>query len=254
MTKQVTNFSHLKTPGSIQTSRNQESNRHHFTSARNIWPKPFPSIAMMMQPPRPAGSITQYRHLCSLCLCPEMRKPNYKIGAVGGFEGVLRKDIMQYILQNWLADIFYSVFHVETLWLLDQTMQEINQGVFWGDKVWWCCSRWAENLFHPCFWPHLDNKFSLFSGCCVFFWAFFLRNWQLLEIINVLIVNKKQDVFWSMLYGWCLVLWWCFSFYAFRYFSVLMPSLLKQRYSIVKEKWIIAETELAWALRCLLLV
>ncbi|KAK9215014.1 hypothetical protein WN944_007021 [Citrus x changshan-huyou] len=52
-----------KTPG-VQTSRNKESDRHLFSSSKNIWPKPpFSTIAMMMRHPRPAGTTTHYRHL-----------------------------------------------------------------------------------------------------------------------------------------------------------------------------------------------
>uniref|UniRef100_A0A6N2L6Y1 Dolichol phosphate-mannose biosynthesis regulatory protein n=1 Tax=Salix viminalis TaxID=40686 RepID=A0A6N2L6Y1_SALVM len=63
VTNQVTNTSHLKASGIGQTSRCQESCRHLITSARSTWSKPFPSIAMMMRPSRPAGIFSQYRHL-----------------------------------------------------------------------------------------------------------------------------------------------------------------------------------------------
>lgn len=99
VTKQVTNnTSHLKAPSIGQTSRHQESDRHLFTSARNMWSKPFPSIAMMMRPLRSAGAFTQYRHLS--IQCPEMSRPYYNIGGGSGYQGVFRKDIMQYIMQN----------------------------------------------------------------------------------------------------------------------------------------------------------
>jgi hypothetical protein len=98
VTNQVTNTSHLKASGIGQTSRCQESYRHLFTSARSTWSKPFPSIAMMMRPSRPAGIFTQYRHLS--IQGPEMSRPNYNIGGGCGFQGVFRKDMMQYILQN----------------------------------------------------------------------------------------------------------------------------------------------------------
>ncbi|KAJ9135111.1 hypothetical protein P3X46_032330 [Hevea brasiliensis] len=93
MKKQVTSSSHLKTSGSIQSPRSQDSSRHLFTASRNMWSQPFPAIAMMMRPPRPAGTITQYRHLCI------SGRPDY-IGGASSFEGVIRKDIMQYLLQN----------------------------------------------------------------------------------------------------------------------------------------------------------
>lgn len=91
MTKQV-NASNLKPPGSSQTSRNKDSARHLFTTARNIWPKPFPAISMMIRPPKPAGTMTQYRHFSG----PEMLRLSYTSGWTGG----LRKDIRQWMIQN----------------------------------------------------------------------------------------------------------------------------------------------------------
>ena len=98
VTNQVTNTSHLKASGIGQTSRCQESCRHLITSARSTWSKPFPSIAMMMRPSRPAGIFSQYRHLS--IQGPEISRPNYNIGGGCGLQGVFRKDIMQYILHN----------------------------------------------------------------------------------------------------------------------------------------------------------
>ncbi|GAV79861.1 hypothetical protein CFOL_v3_23324 [Cephalotus follicularis] len=93
MKKQVTRSSQLKTPSNIQTSKNGEIDRHLFTSSR--WPKSFPTVPMMMRPPRPAGMNTQYRHLC--IQRPDMLRSNYMSGR---FEGVIRKDIMQWMQQN----------------------------------------------------------------------------------------------------------------------------------------------------------
>ncbi|CAI0470948.1 unnamed protein product [Linum tenue] len=85
--------------GSVQSSRNGESsNRHLFSSYRATWSKPFPTIAMMIRPPRPAGTTTQYRHLNSWT-GPEMFGRSPVIGT-SGFGGLLRKDVMQYLLQN----------------------------------------------------------------------------------------------------------------------------------------------------------
>ncbi|XVE57393.1 hypothetical protein DITRI_Ditri04bG0087500 [Diplodiscus trichospermus] len=91
--KQETNSSSLKTPRSIQAPRNGEANRHLFSSSTNMWPKSFPTIAMVMQPPRSAGSLTQYRH--SSINGPDTLMLNYTRG-----EGVIRKDIMQWMLHN----------------------------------------------------------------------------------------------------------------------------------------------------------
>ena len=93
MTKQISNSSNLKPPWETQISRNEDSARYTFTSSRNIWPKPFTTISMMMQPPKPAGTMTQYRHFSG----PEMLKSN---STRGWLEGGLRKHIMQRILQN----------------------------------------------------------------------------------------------------------------------------------------------------------
>ncbi|KAK1575167.1 hypothetical protein Q3G72_003156 [Acer saccharum] len=93
MTSKVMKSSKPKTPG-IPTPKNQESDRHLFTASKNIWGKPFPTITMMMRPPRPAGTITQYRHLW--INRPDTLRLSYKRD---GFDGVLRKDIMQW-LQN----------------------------------------------------------------------------------------------------------------------------------------------------------
>jgi hypothetical protein len=93
MTKQISNSSNLKPPWETQIPRNQDSSRHLFTSPRSIWPKPFPTISMMMRPPKPAGTMTQYRHFSG----PEMLKSksnSTRAWSVGG----LRKDIMQWML------------------------------------------------------------------------------------------------------------------------------------------------------------
>ncbi|XP_022717469.1 uncharacterized protein LOC111276022 [Durio zibethinus] len=91
--KQVTNSSSLKTPRSIHTPRNSEADRHLFSSSTNMWRKSFPTIVMMMQPPRAAGNMTQYRHL-SINGSDTLRL-NYARG-----EGVIRKDIMQWMLHK----------------------------------------------------------------------------------------------------------------------------------------------------------
>ncbi|PSR93563.1 GTPase [Actinidia chinensis var. chinensis] len=99
MTKQLTNSSHQKTPGHFQKFKtggdNRESDRHLFTSSRNMWPKPFPTIAMMMRPAKPAGTNIQHRHLCFSG--PDVSRLSQ---GRGGFEGVIRKDIMQWMVRN----------------------------------------------------------------------------------------------------------------------------------------------------------
>lgn len=94
MTKQV-NSSHLKTPGSTQI-RNQESDRHMFSSMTNALPKTLPSITMMMRARKTSGTMTQYRNLFTNR--PEAFRSDY---TRGGFGGIIRKDIMQWMQQNW---------------------------------------------------------------------------------------------------------------------------------------------------------
>ncbi|GKU95798.1 hypothetical protein SLEP1_g9115 [Rubroshorea leprosula] len=96
LTKQVTDSSHVKNPGSIPTSRNNESNRHLFSSSTSMWSNSFPTIAKMMRPTRPTGTMTQYRHL--YISRPDASRLSYT--SRGSFEGVIRKDIMQWMLQN----------------------------------------------------------------------------------------------------------------------------------------------------------
>ena len=98
MTEQLPNSSHRKTTGNFQkfrTGGDIESDRHLFTSSRNMWPKPFPTIAMMMRPAKPAGTNIQHRHLCFSG--PDVSRLSQ---GRGGFEGVIRKDIMQWMVRN----------------------------------------------------------------------------------------------------------------------------------------------------------
>ncbi|XP_050378911.1 uncharacterized protein LOC126796189 [Argentina anserina] len=93
MTKQV-NSSSLKNPGSIQV-RNQESDRHMFSSMTNGLTKTLPSISMMMRARKTSGTMTQYRNLFTNR--PEALRSDYTRGSFGG---VIRKDIMQWVQQN----------------------------------------------------------------------------------------------------------------------------------------------------------
>ncbi|KAA3469250.1 envelope glycoprotein [Gossypium australe] len=91
ITKQVNNSS--KTPRSLQTPRNGEADRRLFSSSRYMLSKSLPTIAMMIRPPKAAGNMTQYRHLS--INGPHTLQLNYTRG-----EGVIRKDIMQWMLHN----------------------------------------------------------------------------------------------------------------------------------------------------------
>lgn len=91
--KQVNNSSSLKTPRSLQTPRNGEADRRLFSSSTYMWSKSPPTIAMMMRPSNTAGNMTQYRHLSNNG--HDTLRLNYTKG-----EGVIRKDIMQWMLHN----------------------------------------------------------------------------------------------------------------------------------------------------------
>nr|KJB25278.1 hypothetical protein B456_004G182900 [Gossypium raimondii] len=91
ITKQVNNSS--KTPRSLQTPRNSEADKRLFSSSTYMLSKSLPTIAMMIRPPRAAGNMTQYRHLS--INGPHTLRLNYTRG-----EGVIRKDIMQWMLHN----------------------------------------------------------------------------------------------------------------------------------------------------------
>ncbi|XP_028805964.1 uncharacterized protein LOC114760837 [Neltuma alba] len=70
----------------------KDTDRHFFTSSTNIWPKSFPTIAMMMRPPNPAGTSTQYRRLSMSTseVLPSIHRVNWS-------DPVVRKDIMQWM-------------------------------------------------------------------------------------------------------------------------------------------------------------
>ncbi|MBA0554446.1 hypothetical protein Golax_024667 [Gossypium laxum] len=91
ITKQVNNSS--KTPRSLQTPRNSDADRRLFSSSTYMLSKSLPTIAMMIRPPKAAGNMTQYRHLS--INGPHTLRLNYTRG-----EGVIRKDIMQWMLHN----------------------------------------------------------------------------------------------------------------------------------------------------------
>ncbi|CAH8357996.1 unnamed protein product [Eruca vesicaria subsp. sativa] len=78
-----------------KTPQSNEVGRHLFMSLRNLRPKFSPTISMMMKikPPRFTGSTTQYRPFSDSSLV----KPIY---ARGGFDGVIRKDILEWMGQR----------------------------------------------------------------------------------------------------------------------------------------------------------
>ncbi|CAL9217088.1 unnamed protein product [Arabidopsis halleri] len=96
--KRLTELSRPKShTNTTQTSQNRESGRQLFSSLNHFRHKPFPSVSMMIQPPRPSGTTTQYRHY-SGGLAGSLIQPSYLTG--GRFDGVIRKDILQWISQR----------------------------------------------------------------------------------------------------------------------------------------------------------
>lgn len=92
--KQLTNTSHHKMPGGRSTcsvkNGDRESGRQLFISTRTTWREQFPSVTKMMP-----GIPSQYRHM-SIC-GSQVFKPNY--GSFGS-EGVIRKDIMEWLVRE----------------------------------------------------------------------------------------------------------------------------------------------------------
>lgn len=95
MTKQIKGTAQWKDPGTFSSSKNAESGRRMFASLKNTWPKPFPTITMMMQSAKPAGRITQYRHASTYG--SELPRSHLTRGQYGG---VFREDIMQWMLHK----------------------------------------------------------------------------------------------------------------------------------------------------------
>uniref|UniRef100_A0A1J3CGL2 Uncharacterized protein n=1 Tax=Noccaea caerulescens TaxID=107243 RepID=A0A1J3CGL2_NOCCA len=81
-----------------QAPQNRESDRHLFSSFQHFRHKPFPTVSTMIQPPRPNnGTTTQYRHY-SGGASSSLIRPIYVRGS--GFDGVFRKDILQWMVQR----------------------------------------------------------------------------------------------------------------------------------------------------------
>ncbi|CAH8354075.1 unnamed protein product [Eruca vesicaria subsp. sativa] len=80
-----------------QSPQKRESDRHLFSSLKHVQHRPFPTVSRMIQSPRPNGITTQYRHY-SACAATSLIRPSYVRGS--GFDGVIRKDILQWMLQR----------------------------------------------------------------------------------------------------------------------------------------------------------
>ncbi|KAE8713763.1 Dolichol phosphate-mannose biosynthesis regulatory protein-related [Hibiscus syriacus] len=90
--KHVRNSTSLKISRIIKSPRNNVADRHLYRSSTNMWANSFPTIAMMMRRPSAAGNMTQCRHLSTNG--PYISRLNYVRG-----DGVIRKDIMQWMLR-----------------------------------------------------------------------------------------------------------------------------------------------------------
>ncbi|XP_073011541.1 uncharacterized protein [Typha latifolia] len=93
--KHVSNSSQpLGTKKSNAKVLDQQSNgRLNFTPL-NIQPKSFPTVALMMQPAKPAGTNIHYRHMASFPSYASVQAKRMDL-----LEGIFRKDIAQLLLQ-----------------------------------------------------------------------------------------------------------------------------------------------------------
>lgn len=78
-----------------QSPQKRESDRHLFSSLKHF--QHSPTVSTMIQPPRPNGITTQFRHY-SAGAAASLIPPSYVRGS--GFDGVIRKDILQWMLQR----------------------------------------------------------------------------------------------------------------------------------------------------------
>ncbi|KAF3587667.1 hypothetical protein F2Q69_00027864 [Brassica cretica] len=78
-----------------QSPQKRESDRQLFSSLKHF--QHSPTVSTMIQPPRPNGITTQFRHY-SAGAAASLIPPSYVRGS--GFDGVIRKDILQWMLQR----------------------------------------------------------------------------------------------------------------------------------------------------------
>lgn len=94
--KHVTSYGQpLRYQRAIFQRKYQEGKVHSFFAPWNIRLRSFPTIAMMMQPLKPAGMNGQYRHASHYV--PSSSALDYRIDRV---QSVFRKDIAQWMLRN----------------------------------------------------------------------------------------------------------------------------------------------------------
>ncbi|KAK4747389.1 hypothetical protein SAY87_013975 [Trapa incisa] len=91
MTKQIKRSADKKSAGNMSAHKNGETGRHMFSS-RMMWSRRFPTIEVMMRPAKGLGSLTQHRPLSTGGLD--------FLNAGGKWDGAIRGDIMQWMLQK----------------------------------------------------------------------------------------------------------------------------------------------------------
>lgn len=84
--------------GNFTAPRNVDSADRHVFSSRIMWSRPLSTIATMMRPGNPVGSLTQHRHWRTSWNESPMQQ--YVRGKWDG-SGFIRKDIMQWMQQKW---------------------------------------------------------------------------------------------------------------------------------------------------------
>lgn len=94
MTQHAAGTSNYKPLGYYRLFK-RDSDRHLPSPSSHIWPKSFPTIARMIRPPNLAGTTTHCRRLSNNA--HDIFRSNYR---VNWSDGVIRKDIMQWMLQN----------------------------------------------------------------------------------------------------------------------------------------------------------
>ncbi|XP_068635950.1 uncharacterized protein [Aristolochia californica] len=89
--KYVANF-HKKGTRMVSKLLEKQADGHFFSPSKYVRPKSFPTLGMMLRPRRPAGLDIQSRQMWSVSASPNLYFTR------GRFDGVYRKDIMQWMM------------------------------------------------------------------------------------------------------------------------------------------------------------
>lgn len=97
LSKETKSYTNKNSLGNFTAPRNGDSADRHVFSSRIMWSRPLSTIATMMRPGNPVGSLTQHRH----CRTSWNESPmqQYVRGKWDG-SGFIRKDIMQWMQQK----------------------------------------------------------------------------------------------------------------------------------------------------------